>query len=288
MSATEFTVACIQTDPEIGRVRENLDRQHELIAEAVNHGAKLVVLPECSTSGYMFETRAEAVECSELLGEGPATTSWIRIAKEASLHLVAGIVERSGDVLYNSAVLIGPLGILGVYRKVHLWEKEKEIYAFGDFGFPVVSTPLGRIGMQICYDAWFPESFRLPALQGADIICSASNWVPVPTQPDEDTAMATLMCRTGAHSNVLYVAACSRVGTERGQRFIGRSVIVDHLGQPLAGPASGEREETVLALVDPIGNRDARRTNPFNHGLRDRRTDTYAEMLGSAHTAGEY
>jgi predicted amidohydrolase len=142
--------------------------------------------------------------------------------------------------------------------------------------------------MHICYDCWFPESFRLMAAQGADLICAPSNWVPVPTQRDDLPAMANLLCMTNAHTNLVYVAAAGRVGADGDQPFIGQSIIVDHAGWPIAGPASAERPEIIYADVDLIGSRAERHGNPFNQPLRDRRLDVYDEMLGSSHPAGEY
>ena len=115
-----------------------------------------------------------------------------------------------------------------------------------------------------------------------------ANWVPVPTQADGVPVIANQLCMTAAHTNLVYVAAASRVGVERGQPFIGRSIVVDHTGAPLAGPASGTEEEIVTATIAPIGSRAERRGNPFNQPLRDRRLDLYGEMLGSAHAPGPY
>ena len=96
-------------------------------------------------------------------------------------------------MLYNSSVVIGPQGHLGTFRKVHLWNEENLYFEPGDVGYPVFKTPLGRIGTFICYDCWFPESFRLCALQGADIVCVPTNWVPIPGQDPKREAMANIL-----------------------------------------------------------------------------------------------
>lgn len=282
--------ACIQTMPEFGRVEANLDRQIELVRSAAGEGAGLVVLPECSTTGYCFSTPAEASTLAEDVteGGGAAISTWSTLCNELGIHLVAGLVELNGTRLFNTAVLVGPSGVLGRYRKTHLWGREREIFSPGDLGYPVYETPIGRIAMQICYDGWFPESARLAAIQGADVICVPANWVPVPTQDPSVPAMANMLCFTAAHTNLVYVAAASRVGVERNQPFIGRSVIVDHTGTALAGPGSSDTEQTVTARIDPIGSRSTRRHNPFNQPLRDRRLDLYGEALGSAHDPGDY
>jgi N-carbamoylputrescine amidase len=288
--ADTLTIACLQTDPVIGDVDANLARQRSMVAEAVERGAGMVVLPECSTGGYVFDSPDEAATVAEDIaaGDGPALMAWQQWCAQYGIHLVGGLVERSGDDLYNAAALVGPDGVIGGYRKTHLWGIETGLYRPGDLGLPVYDTPVGRIGMLICYDAWFPECARIEALQGADLICMPANWVPVPTQADGVPVIANQLCMTAAHTNLVYVAAASRVGVERGQPFIGRSIVVDHTGAPLAGPASGTEEEIVTATIAPIGSRAERRGNPFNQPLRDRRLDLYGEMLGSAHAPGPY
>ncbi|MGP4109753.1 nitrilase-related carbon-nitrogen hydrolase [Streptomyces sp. 4N509B] len=274
-SGTAFRVACAQLDPVLGDTAGNIARTEAAVRRAAADGARLVVLPEAVSSGYAFHDADEAARHAEPLPDGPCSTAWQRLAAELGVWIAGGIVERAPDGrLFNSAVLIGPDGPALTYRKVHLWNAEKEIYAPGDLGFPVADTPLGRVGLLVCYDAWFPESLRSLALAGADLVCAPSDWVPVPGQPP-GPPMANLMCMTGAHSNQLYVAAASRTGTERGQRFIGSSVIVDHTGWPLAGPAGETGEELISAAIDPLGSRAARHHNPFNQPLRDRRPAAY-------------
>lgn len=279
---TSYVVACVQVDPVIGDVAGNLAVIERQIRQAVDGGAALVVLPEACSTGYMFADRDEALPHSEDVATGPTGTSWQTLAGELDVWIAGGLVERDGDALYNSAILVGPRGVASRYRKVHLWNDEKTIYSPGDLGFPVVATPLGRIGLIICYDAWFPESFRSTSLAGADLVCAPSDWVPVPGQPS-GPAMANLMCMTGAHSNQLYVAAASRVGVERGQPFIGSSVVVDHTGWLLAGPGDPAGPDIVAARIDPLGTRSERRTNPFNQPVADRRPDSYRTTRGEEH-----
>lgn len=209
-------------------------------------------------------------------------------AARLGVTLVAGIAERAGDALYNAAVVIGPAGYIGTFRKVHLWNAENLFFEPGDLGFPVFKTPIGRIGVAICYDIWFPETFRLQALKGADIVCVPTNWVPIPGQATGREAMATVLAMAAAHSNSMFIACADRVGTERGQPFEGQSVIVGCTGWPVAGPASREGEEIVLAEVDLGDARRLRNWNAFNQVLRDRRTDVYDEMLGSKEAPGWY
>jgi len=285
---TKVRIACIQMQPVIGKVEGNVAHSIGLINRAVEQGAELVVLPELSNTGYMFKSREEAFALSEPIPDGPTVKAWSEAAARHKLHLVAGICERDGSKLFNSAVLIGPNGTIGTFRKVHLWNEENLYFEPCNLGFPVYHTAIGRIGMAICYDGWFPETYRLAALQGADIVCVPTNWVPIPGQAPGREAMANILAMAAAHSNSIYVACADRVGTERGQPFEGQSLIVGHTGWPVAGPASRDKEEIVIADVALGEARRARNWNAFNKVLRDRRSDLYDEMLGSDIKRGWY
>ena len=269
-------VAAIQTHPEFGAVTANLDRTEALLEDASRAGARLVVLPELAHTGYVFETRAEAFSLAESVPDGPTCQRLTRLARALGMHIVSGVAECSDGRLYNSSVVIGPGGLVGRYRKVHLWGDENIIFEPGDLGFPVFHTPLGRIASLICYDGWFPESYRQCVLAGADLICVPTNWVPIPGQAPDQPAMATILCQAAAHSNSVVVVAADRVGVERGQPFIGQSVIVSHTGWPLAGPASDDSEEVLYADVDLGSARRDRAWNAFNNPIRDRRPDVYS------------
>jgi predicted amidohydrolase len=283
-----LTVAAIQMEPRIGEVDANLARSVALIEKAAGHGAKLVVLPELCNTGYVFESRAEARALAETIPDGRSTELWIETARRLDLHIVAGITEREGELLYNSAVILGPDGLIGRYRKVHLWGDEALHFAPGNLGFPVFDLPFGRIGCHICYDCWFPESFRLAALQGAEIVCVPTNWVPIPGQDPKREAMANIIAMGAAHCNSVFVVCADRVGTERGQPFIGQSLVVGHTGWPVAGPASRDKEEVLVATINLADARRKRNWNDFNQVMRDRRRDVYDEMLGSGAKPGWY
>lgn len=283
-----LTVASIQMEPIIGHTSENVARSITLLEEAAGRGARLAVLPELCNTGYVFASRMEIGELAETIPDGPSTKAWIAAAARLDMIIVAGITERSGDTFFNSAVIVGPAGYIGRYRKVHLWGEEALYFSPGDLGFPVFDTPYGRIGCQICYDCWFPESFRLAALQGAELVCVPTNWVPIPGQDPKREAMANILVMAAAHSNSLFVIAADRVGVERGQPFIGQSLIVGHTGWPVAGPASYDKEEVLIAEVNLADARRKRNWNDFNQVLRDRRTDVYDRMLGSDYKPGWY
>ncbi|MFG2464511.1 nitrilase family protein [Streptomyces canus] len=268
-------VACIQMRPQVGEPELNVRRSSEFVSAAVAGGASLVVLPELCNSGYAFDSREEAWSSAEEVPGGEACRAWEELCRRHGIHLVAGIAERSGSRLFNASVVFGPDGYVGTFRKVHLWDRENLFFEPGDLGFPVFQTPIGRIGTFICYDGWFPESYRECAVRDADIICVPTNWVPIPGQAEDQPAMATVLCMANAHSNSVYVAAADRVGTERGQPFIGQSVIVSYTGWPISGPASPDAEEIVYADLDLKQARAARRWNDFNDPVRDRRPEAY-------------
>jgi N-carbamoylputrescine amidase len=249
------------------------------VTSAAAKGATLVVLPELCTTGYMFADRAAAWSLAEEIPDGVTTRALIDLCQRLGVHLVAGIAEREGAALYNSAVLLSPTGHLGTYRKLHLWDNENTIFAPGNLGLPVFETTLGRIGLLVCYDAWFPEAFRALALQETDVVCLPTNWVPIPGQQPGKPAMALTLCQAAAHVNCMHVIAADRVGIERGQPFIGQSVIIGPTGWPLAGPASSEHPEIVLASTDLTSGRRARQWNEFNNPLRDRRPSEYRQIL---------
>ena len=279
-------IACVQMEPHIGDVAGNVERAAGYVEQATKEGARLIVLPELANSGYVFETRDEAFELSETVGEGPASKTFMKLCRDHGCWIVTGLNERVGDKLFNSSVMFGPEGHVGTFRKVHLWNEENLFFEPGDLGFPVWHTPLGRIATNICYDSWFPESFRLAALQGADIVCVPTNWVPIPGQDPNREAMANILCMAAAHANSIFIAAADRIGTERGQPFVGQSLIVSYTGWPIGGPASYDQEEVLYADANLSDARRKRNWNEYNQPLRDRRRDVYDEMLGSAHRPG--
>lgn len=268
-------VACVQMEPHVGDKDRNVAESITRIEEAARNGASLVVLPELSNSGYVFSSRDEAFSLAEDLLTGNTVKAWSDAARRLNVHIVAGIAERDGQQLYNSAVLIGPSGLIGTYRKLHLWNHENVFFNPGNLGVPVFELPLGRVSMAICYDGWFPEVFRLASAQGADLVCVPTNWVPMPAQPLDRPPMATTLTMAAAHSNGVMVACANRIGTERGQLFIGQSLIVGGDGWPLAGPAPQNDEAILYAPLDVQRVREGRALNAFNHVLRDRRPDTY-------------
>lgn len=239
-------------------------------------------MPELANTGYTFNTRQEAFEHSEEVPYGPTTQVWADFATKNKVYLVAGLAEREGNRLYDTAVLLGPDGFIGKYRKAHLWNLEKLWFSPGDSGFPVFETPIGRIGLLVCWDIWFPEVPRLLAQQGADIICSVNNWVwtPPPLFDETGKCMASYLTMTAAHVNSVYIAAANRVGRDRGERFLGCSLIAGTNGWPITEVAPPEDEKILYADIDIVASRSSVMWTELNDLPRDRRTDLYDGMLG--------
>ncbi|HKS12943.1 MAG TPA: nitrilase family protein [Pseudomonas sp.] len=277
-------IAVIQFDPQVGleHLESNLQNTLALAEEAVTQGANLIVLPELANTGYTFRSRTEAYAHAESLHDGESNRAWAAFAHRHQVYLVAGFAERDGLKLYDSAVLHGPDGLLGHYRKAHLWNQEKLWFTPGDLGFPVFETPIGRIGLLICWDIWFPEVPRLLALQGADIICSVNNWVwtPPPLFDAAGQCMASYLTITAAHVNNVVIAAANRIGSERGDRFLGCSLIAGTNGWPIGQVAGAENPCILYADVDLSHTRAAPIWNSLNDLPRDRRADLYDSMLG--------
>jgi len=277
----DLIVAAVQMEPQVGRKDDNVATSIKLTEQAARAGAGVVVLPELTTSGYVFGSREEAFALAEQVPDGDSTQAWSELANRLGIYIVAGITERDGNRLYNSAVLVGPEGYIGVYRKLHLWNNEHLFFEPGNLGLPVFDTPIGRLAAIICYDGWFPEVYRLLAMQGADIIGMPTNWVPMAGASEKTPAMANTLALANAHINGVNIVCANRIGTEREQFFIGRSLIANAQGQCVAGPASADEEEVLYASINLKQSREAQHVNLFNNKLRDRRSDVYDPMLGS-------
>ncbi|HEY3315517.1 MAG TPA: nitrilase-related carbon-nitrogen hydrolase [Bacillota bacterium] len=222
-AAVEYLAAAVQFEPTIFDKAGNLERLEALVAEAAEAGARLVVLPEMATTGYVFTGREEIKDLVEPL-PGPTTKFLAGLAARHRVHLVAGLaeVDPTTDFYYNSAVLVGPDGgLAGRYRKLHSFINETAWAKDGDLGPIVIPTELGRIGLLICNDANFFEAARLEALAGADLIAFPTNWLgPAPSRK----------WRARALENGVYLVSANRWGTERGARFAGGSCVIDPLG----------------------------------------------------------
>ena len=268
-----LTTASVRLHPRLGDPAGNLAASVAAIEAAGEAGARLIVLPELCTSGYCFADDAEADAACQPI-PGPATEAWAALARRFDAVIVAGLAERDADrgCRRNSAVAVGPDGVLAVYRKVHLWGRECEWFAPGDETPPVVVTPVGRIGIGVCYDLWFPEFWRSLADHGAEVLAFPSNLTDAPPIATADHVY-TAVARTAAHLTRVPVVVADRCGSERGTTWVGLALIVDGEGGVIGRPArDDDSPETVLAtLPDP-----APRTtdlSPWNDVIGDRRPD---------------
>lgn len=269
-------IAAVQMDVALGEVDRNVARMIERLREASLRGAGMAIFPECAVSGYCFARKDEALPFAQEI-PGPATLALSAACRDLGMFAVFGMLERAGERLFNAAVLVGPDGVIGSYRKVPLPYLGVDMFTtFGDRPFDVHAAGDVQIGMQICYDASFPEASRCQAILGADLIVLPTNW------PPGAECMASWAINTRALENAVYFAAVNRVGSERGFPFIGRSKICDPSGNTLA-ESTGTAEEILYAEIDP---ERARRKHiirvPGKHEidrLADRRPELYGPLI---------
>lgn len=279
MTPSALKLGVCQYAPRVGDLDYNLACGAEWIRRAGEAGAQLVVLPELASSGYTFQADAEAEAAAFPAGSSPVLGAWLRECSELGIFVAAGFAERGDQGRYNAAALLGPEGLVGVYRKAHLFFDEKTYFRPGDVGFPVFDLPFGRVGMLVCYDLWFPEAARALALAGADLICVPTNWVANFRRRSLDErgwTMGDYACVGAATQNQVFVAAADRIGSERGVDFVGCSCVVGPDGWMIAGPAPSTSEALLLADVDLGWARSSKRRTPRNHTFEDRRPDLYA------------
>jgi predicted amidohydrolase len=257
-------------DPQMLDLEGNLVRSASAVRQAVEAGASFVVLPELVTSGYMFASADELQDMA--LGVDDARLDvWRRALAGSGALLVAGIAERGQDGnVYNSAVMFDATGVVTVYRKIHLWNREKRFFTPGREAAPVIRTAHGMVGVLVCYDLEFPEMPRSLALRGADLLLVPTNWGLL-QRPDGESAPQLLNARMAARASHVFLAVCDRCGIERDQRWTGGSAVVDPEGWVLSTPDS---EGMVLAWVDLAASRD-RQLSEVNHMWGDRRPELY-------------
>lgn len=270
---TELRVVCHQLAPRIGEPDYNRALTERAIRGAASLNTQVIVLPELIQSGYVFTGLMEAHTVSETL-DGPTLSLWKSLAAELNIIIVAGFCERlSAGRVANSAALVEPTGRLTVYRKAHLWDREKLIFTPGDSPPPVVETAVGRIAVMICYDLELPEWVRLAAMAGADLLCAPVNWPDAP-RPAGERPAEIVRVQANAAVNRMFIAACDRYGEERGVNWVGGSVIVDADGYPLAGAASRTEEQQLVADLSLAQARD-KSISGHNHVHHDRRPGLY-------------
>src|SRR5262249_22706541 len=260
------TVSLIQMDVAPLAPARNLGRMCEFAISEAAEGARLILFPELANTGYVeplapgepidpafgehAEYAARLYEASEPPG-GPVTQALAGIAREHGTHIVAGLALRDPvlpGVMYNGSVLLGPDGVIGRYHKLHLWHCEKLYFAPGG-GVEVCRTPIGAIGLQVCYDIRFPEVPRSLTLKGAEIVCSVWAAFRKTDAPTDDPDLFKHRAYTRALENGIFFLSCNRSGSQGRFSFLGRSVVISPHGKVLAA-SSTEDEEVIRAEID--------------------------------------
>jgi predicted amidohydrolase len=236
-------VAVAQIEPRLGETERNLEACLSRLEEAAVAGCELLVLPECALTGYVFESPEEAL-AHALEAPGLETGELAAACARLGMHAVCGLLAREDEVLRNRAVLVGPDGLVGHYDKTHLpYLGVDRFVTPGEGPLEPFDTPVGRIGIEICYDLRFPEVTRALALAGADIVAHPTNW-PLAARTNAD-----FMTRSRALENRVFLLTANRVGRERSAEFCGWSQIVDPMGTRLA-EADATSEALVVADID--------------------------------------
>ncbi len=274
---SSIRAAVVQSAPRLGNLEGNLARCVVQLQAAAAAACDLVVFPECALSGYMFADAAAARRCAEPV-PGPSTDTLAEHCARSGVHCVLGMLETAGDLLHNTAVLVGPDGLIGRYRKSHIACIGADCFTVaGDEPYTVHDTPIGRIGLQICYDWRFPEITRVLALQGAEVIVHPTN-SPAPARE-----LAEFITRARAAENAVFFLTANRCGRERGTEFFGWSQIVDPNGRRLAEAGA---DETVISaeLNLELAREKTKEPNAGGYHVSlfgDRRPDLYFPLATS-------
>lgn len=258
-----MNISIIQFAPILGELQKNRSLITELLGETKD--ADLAVLPELAFTGYNFSGVDMARGLAEVPQESQSVELLHGIAKQNGQHIICGFNEREGDVLYNSTVLVGPDGLISIYRKMHLFMNEKNIFRPGNSKLEVFDIGCCKLGMQICFDYLFPEPWHILAERGAELIIHPSNLL---------TQNATKSLPGIALRNKVFTVTANRIGTEGDLTFNGNSMIIDPAGDIILR-ASGENTEIISMEIDPTIAHNKMITS-MNHVFNDRRPEQYS------------
>ncbi|MBW4966780.1 carbon-nitrogen hydrolase [Pseudoalteromonas sp. CR1] len=289
-SPAKLTVALVQQSNS-DNADENMAKSIKAIREAAKNGAQLVVLQELHRSLYFCQTEdVDVFDLAETI-PGPSSNTLGELAKELNIVIVASLFEKRATGLYhNTAVVLEKDGsIAGKYRKMHIPDDpgfyEKFYFTPGDLGFEPIQTSVGKLGVLVCWDQWFPEAARLMAMAGAELLIypTAIGWDPNDDKDEQTRQKDAWVISQRAHAvaNGVPVISCNRVGHERdpsghssGIQFWGNSFIAGPQGEFLA-QANNIDEQILVVEVDQKRSENVRRIWPF---LRDRRIDHYSDL----------
>lgn len=302
MSRT-LTVAAVQMASGSWQTEDNMDRAERLIRQAAAAGAQLVLCPELFMLPYFcIDQHVDHLQLAQPFEGHPGIARFARLAGELGVVIPIGFFERAGNAAYNSIAVADSDGrVLGVYRKTHIPDgpgyTEKFYFTPGDTGFKVWDTRVGKIGIGICWDQWYPETARSLALMGAEVLCFPTIIGSEPFSADYDSSGHWQRTMQGhAAANMLPVVAANRIGSETGignsnprqqglsATFYGSSFIANHTGDKVQ--EAGRSEETILLhTFDLDAIRDERQSWGF---FRDRRPEMYRTLLTSDGAASCY
>ena len=258
-------IGLVQTSPNFGDKSANREQIEKLIGD---QHADLWVIPELALTGYEFKNREEAMELAEEIPRGESCRWLAELCARRRCHAVMGVAEHDGRAVYNSAIIAGPQGVIGKYRKIHLFDREFDRFDPGDLPLQVFDLGSARVGVMICFDWRFPEVTRTLTLMGAQIIAHPSNLV----MPYAQAAMVTR-----ALENRVFIVTANRIGTEeragRAVTFTGNSLIVAPSGDTIAN--APEDEAAAVTVSIDLKQADDKRVNRYNDLLADRRPEFY-------------
>lgn len=283
-----IVVHAAQMDPKLFEVENNLSHVLDRLEKSAAAGAALVVFPECALTGYIMHSRDEAMSVAQTI-PGPASEQLAAACRRLNLFTVVGLIEKEGDRCYNSAVFVGPHGIVGKHRKAHLPRVGVDRWVdHGDLPFRVYDTEIARIGLLICYDMSFPEAIRCLALDGMELLAHPTNsptgtWGPAGSRPEPEKTDSR------ARGERVYIASADRCGVERDIEFVGGSRIAAPSGRILVR-ASNPEPVTFSANVHPSKARSKYVSLP-HIGLEvdyfaDRRPDLYGKLIEQSERIG--
>ena len=265
-----FKVAAAQMDCTLGVVSENLKKMESMCIEASEHGAEVICFPELATTGYSPVLIGEKYyEISEPI-PGPSTEFLGEVARKTNLYIITGISEQSSipGKLYNSQICVSPEGkVISTYRKIHVWGLEKLYWkASTSCEYAVFDLPWCKAGTMICYDTSFPETARVLALMGVNIIFDSAAWRV------QEADIWDLNTRARAVENHVYMVCSNRCGTEGDSILNGESRIIGPRGNILA--VTGHEEDIIYADIDI--NAGIKENAMYLSYMKDRRPEAYS------------
>jgi predicted amidohydrolase len=263
-----FRIGFFQFDPKFGEVEMNLAT---VLSALQNVDADLIVLPELAFTGYYFQNRRELMSMSEDPETSRTVDGLTHLCRERDFFLVTGFAERNADKIFNSALLIGPHGLSSIYRKLHLFNTEKEYFDPGDTPLATIDVRGAKIGMMVCFDWVFPEVARMLSLKGADILCHPSNLVL-------DWCQQAMVTR--CLENAVFAVTANRIGADvrpQGElKFTGKSQVTAPKGK-IVYRAAPDKKELYIAEIDLSFARNKFMTQK-NDVFRDRRPEFYTSL----------